>query len=101
MTKKKTERPPKHVHKYVKVSSKFSFIWKCADPMCKHFVYGAQEYIVIGRASICWSCDNLFTLTNEAMKDETPRCDECRAGDISIDENMDIDDIIAQTRKKL
>lgn len=73
-----TNKQPEHIHKYIKVSNKYTALWKCADPYCKHFIYTAQELILLGRASICWGCSNVFPMSEESMKEDQPMCDGCR-----------------------
>lgn len=87
MAKKRREIHAKHTHQYTKVTGKFTFVWKCADPDCKHFVYGAQEYIVLGRASICWECRQKFTMDEDSMQEDMPRCIDCKLG-IKPDVNL-------------
>jgi hypothetical protein len=67
----------KHTHKYIRITAKHSFVWKCALEGCNHFVYGAQDYIVEGRQSICWNCGQSFVLDRERMKQEMPHCIDC------------------------
>lgn len=76
----------KHTHKYIKVSGKHSSIWSCAHPDCNHFIWHSQEMILIGRSSICWSCDNKFPLDEDALKEEMPLCFKCRNPEITITE---------------
>jgi hypothetical protein len=87
---KRREVSPKHTHHYFKVIGKFTFVWKCADPDCKHFVYGSQEYIVLGRNSYCWNCKKKFEMTETAMQEDMPRCAPCRAG-IEVTTDADVD----------
>jgi hypothetical protein len=63
-----------HIHKLVKSGP----VWKCAFPDCRFFVYFKQEYVILGRQTICWDCGNAFPLDELAMKEEMPTCTACR-----------------------
>lgn len=70
----------KHTHRFVKISGKYTPIWKCGDGACNFFIYFSQEHTLFGRDSICWICGNTFKMTEEAMQEDNPRCDSCRRG---------------------
>jgi len=70
----------KHYHKYIRVplNKKRKIdgarVFKCITPGCTHFM---AENLVEGRPSLCWVCDELFTMTKKAMKLKKPHCDKC------------------------
>jgi NAD-dependent SIR2 family protein deacetylase len=37
-----------------------------------------MKHMVPGKASVCHGCDNQFVLDSENMKEERPRCNDCR-----------------------
>ena len=66
----------------------------CAVPNCTHYVPKHLEAVLIdGRPSLCNSCGLEFTLTPDALKEDSPRCDNCRLG-IKIDETVDLTDVM-------
>lgn len=97
MGKRPREKVAKHTHHYWKVEGKFTSVWKCADPDCKHFVWASQEYIVLGRSSICWECRQKFTMDDESLKEDMPRCMDCKSS-IPFISDVDVD---AELRQKL
>lgn len=38
-------------------------------------------HILPGHQSICWGCNEEFTLDEEALKDDQPKCNDCRMRD--------------------
>ena len=82
----------KHTHQYIKVSGKYTPCWRCADADCRHFVYVAQENVIVDRNSICWGCKNKFQMDEDAMKEDMPRCFECRNPELApmrLNQNFD------------
>ena len=69
---------PKHIHKYMLVTLSYAQVWRCGHPMCAHHMPKHMEKLVIGRASVCWQCLTPFALDEKAMKEEFPRCQDCR-----------------------
>lgn len=45
---------------------------------CNHYMPPHMEDMLIGRASICWTCGEKFPLDDESMKDDMPSCFGCR-----------------------
>ncbi len=94
MGKKTRKEPtPKHTHRYIKIGGKYTAIWKCAKPDCKHFVYLAQENVIIGRYSECWGCGLKFIMDEMAMMDDQPQCFACRNPEAA---ELDIDKILRE-----
>ena len=52
--------------------------WKCTLPGCTFFVHVGLAHILIGKQAVCWECGETFTLDEEALKDEMPKCFDCR-----------------------
>lgn len=67
----------KHTHKYHKVSLNGQDVWACALPDCTHYMPKHMEFAVIGKKSICWSCDLEFILTGALMNQDNPKCRDC------------------------
>lgn len=68
-----------HTHKYQRMQFKYSGkVWACRLPDCNHFMPRDLEDTMEGKYSLCWSCGEQFMLTEKAMEDEQPKCDECR-----------------------
>lgn len=68
----------KHTHKYKKVIQKPSgrTIWACALPDCSHYT---TPELVVGKKSICFTCDEEFVLTKALMSQRVrPSCAPCR-----------------------
>jgi len=76
---------PKHIHKYMQTQLKFTKVWRCALPDCRHFMPPHQEELLIGRSSICWGCGEKFTLDEIAMMDDMPNCFTCRNPTVETD----------------
>lgn len=76
-------RSKKHVHGYMRVMGKFSYIWKCRDPHCTHFIHQSQEHYLITRATYCFNCQKQFVIDEETVEEceEQMMCLECRRPD--------------------
>jgi hypothetical protein len=70
----------RHIHKYEKVTLSFGQVWRCALPECSHYMGNHLAGLVEGKASFCWQCDNPMILDTENMKEDRPRCTNCRLG---------------------
>lgn len=69
----------RHVHKYHYINLPImGKVWACRLPDCNHYMPKHLEPTVEGKNSICWECGEAFTLDSEAMKEEKPRCENCR-----------------------
>jgi hypothetical protein len=33
---------------------------------------------MLGKTAICWECDEMFVMDETAMKDDMPKCPDCR-----------------------
>jgi hypothetical protein len=66
------------VHKYHRVDLKFTKVWACALPKCRHHMPEYLTPMLLGKASICWNCDAEFILDDENMKDSRPCCMSCK-----------------------
>jgi hypothetical protein len=65
----------KHAHKLILLNHK---TWKCLLPGCNFFVHLGLAHVLIGKQSICWNCEEPFQLAEWSLKEDKPRCDECR-----------------------
>jgi hypothetical protein len=81
----------KHTHKYIRTQPEGAYkrVWACADPECNHIMpLHLEYYLLAARGSVCWQCGMKFILDEEALKEDMPRCVECRLRDM-----INIDDI--------
>ncbi len=46
---------------------------------CNFFVHQGLSHVLIGKPTICWSCDEEFTFSYSSLKEDSPKCDACRA----------------------
>jgi formylmethanofuran dehydrogenase subunit E len=72
-------RKDTRLHKFIRTPTLSSHIWKCVD--CKWFVHAGQAYRVIGKWHKCWTCNETFQMSVDAMQNEMPVCDECSRKD--------------------
>jgi len=70
----------RHAHKYHKVQTPFGKIWACALSDCSHHMPHHYEGLLPGKYSVCWGCGELLILDAVSMKEDKPRCIECRSG---------------------
>lgn len=70
----------RHIHKYHKIDVNYTDVWACALPDCTHFMPKHMENMVLGRASLCWQCNERFILNTENMKNKRPICPTCALG---------------------
>ena len=73
----------KHVHKYMRQQLKHIKVWRCALPDCSHWMPPYLEEMIIGRTSLCWECSEQFTLDEDAIAEDMPRCIKCRQPEIA------------------
>jgi hypothetical protein len=73
-------RARRHPHKYRKAKLTFGTVWACALPDCNHYMPQHMSELVVGKRSICWTCDAIFVMSPENMKEEFPKCDDCKGG---------------------
>jgi hypothetical protein len=75
-----------HVHKFFKVRSGGTHIWRCALDGCSYAVYRGQQAFIIGKYTMCWECGedsitHIFTLTEEDLENPNithPTCWACK-----------------------
>jgi len=67
----------KHPHLLILMNKK---TWKCALEGCGFFVHLGLAHILIGKTAICWDCQEKFMVSEESLKEEKPRCYECKTG---------------------
>jgi hypothetical protein len=70
----------KQLHKYHRIVVAGNKVWACALSDCTHYMPKHMEDMVLGKKSMCWQCDKVFILDNDAMQEDKPRCIECRLG---------------------
>lgn len=63
----------RHTHKYHKLEG----LWHCALPDCSHYMPKNVASSVVGKRSLCWTCENEFILTPDNMRESMPQCDYC------------------------
>lgn len=80
----------RHVHKYHHISvGTMGKVWCCALPDCSHYMPAHMEGMVLGKNSICWSCESVFILDSNAMDLDKPLCGKCRLSNTNIDDEQD------------
>lgn len=52
-------------------------VWSCAIPECNHFMPRNMEARVLGKASICWKCNQQIVLDETNMENDKPICHSC------------------------
>lgn len=67
----------KHIHKYHHIRIAAGKLWACALADCTHYMPRHLENTLLGKASICWKCENNFILDTLNMMDDRPICNEC------------------------
>jgi len=68
----------KHVHKFLRVPAKKTTTWTCT--MCSWFVHDGLSHILLTKDAVCWECEDVFRMSDQAMMEDKPRCDSCRGG---------------------
>ena len=71
-----------HIHSIVRshyTAHKKSMVFKCNDPVCMYTVTIPKNNrsLLIGRASTCPDCGEVFILDSEALKRKKPVCLNC------------------------
>ena len=56
----------------------FSKVQSCAVPDCNHHMPSHLSKLLIGRASICWECNEEFAMNEDNLKEEFPKCLTCK-----------------------
>lgn len=65
----------KHPHRLILMNKK---TWKCTLEGCSFFVHLGLAHILVGKIGICWECGEQFQIDEYALKEEMPRCTDCR-----------------------
>lgn len=65
----------KHPHRLILINKK---TWKCVLDGCNFFVHLGLAHVLLGKSHSCWECGEVHTLDEYALKDEMPKCTECR-----------------------
>lgn len=64
----------KHIHRYYRIND----LWACSLPDCTHHMPRNIEFQVVGKKSICWSCGEVFILSDDLMDITKPVCHNCK-----------------------
>lgn len=80
----------RHVHKYYRATLSFGKVWACFLSDCNHYMPQHMAELVNGKHSICWQCEEKFTLTPINLKQDKPICPDCSLGlpettEVSVD----------------
>ena len=67
----------KHPHRLILLEKR---TWRCTLDGCSFFVHLGLQHVLLGKRAVCWECDEIFTLTEQSLKSETPKCLECSTG---------------------
>lgn len=74
----------KHTHKYVRRNNgvnKEVWVMACALPTCPHYVYMKSKLSapqLVGKVSVCNSCNDEFILDRHSLRLSKPTCKNCR-----------------------
>jgi hypothetical protein len=90
----------RHTHKYYKVLAAGTKVWACALPDCMHYMPKHMEMLVNGKNSICWQCGETFVMNPLNMKEDQPRCNDCRLG-IPEMEELTVSEALLQKAEKI
>lgn len=73
-----------HIHKYrrIDIGKRKEPFWvmQCSDPACEYWVPMAAKFRaprLVGKASKCNRCGDVFLLNRRALKMALPCCEEC------------------------
>lgn len=67
----------KHPHRLILQQKR---TWKCTIPGCSFFVHLGLAHVLIGKMGVCWECGQQYTIDEDALKHEMPKCSRCRSG---------------------
>lgn len=67
----------KHPHRLMLINKK---TWKCTLEGCAFFVHTGLAHILEGKTAVCWECGENFTVDARSLRDEMPKCIDCRLG---------------------
>lgn len=84
----------KHTHKYHKVQTPKGHLWCCALPDCSHHQPSYLEAKLVGKRSICWSCDEEMILDDVNMQDDKPMHHTCKDTGIKVSDIEHLADIL-------
>ena len=88
----------KHPHLLELVNNK---TWRCTLDGCSFFVHIGLAHVLPGKSARCWKCNDIFVLTDEALKDHKPICDDCRlVSERDVVEVFNIDKYMAENARK-
>jgi hypothetical protein len=67
----------KHPHRLILQERK---TWRCTLEGCSFFVHLGLAHVLIGKTAICWDCGESYTIDPDALKEDMPKCVDCRSG---------------------
>jgi hypothetical protein len=73
----------KHPHRLILLNKK---TWKCTLDGCNFFVHLGLAHVLLGKTAICWECSEQFTVDEYALRDDMPKCFDCRPSRIEVTE---------------
>ena len=79
----------RHTHKYHRINIAGDMLWACALPDCYHYMPRHMNNMVIGKKSICWSCNNDLVMDTRSMQSNMPQCLDCETGTTAESREMD------------
>jgi hypothetical protein len=65
----------KHPHKLILQNKK---TWRCTLQGCNFFVHLGLAHILVNKTGVCWECEDQFVIDEFALREEMPRCIDCR-----------------------
>lgn len=91
----------KHPHKLILMNKK---TWRCTLEGCAFFVHLGLAHILVGKTGICWGCNEQFMIDEYALKEEMPRCTDCRVAkpiEAVEEEKLDPNTVMNPAKRKL
>jgi len=75
----------KHAHQLILLNKK---TWRCKLEGCSFFVHLGLAHILENKIGVCNQCGEQFRIDAHSLKEDMPRCSECRTGitpEVAID----------------
>jgi hypothetical protein len=64
-----------HTHQYKKVKLKIAYVYRCMLSNCNHYI---MPEFIMGKESVCPSCNHEFVIDKYASMRTNPICIDCR-----------------------
>ena len=90
----------RHVHKYFRGPSD---TWACGFPDCTHLMPQNMRFMMEGKQSICWLCNDRYILTRANLQQIKPLCNDCwlKVQGLDGDKNLIIEQLIQRKNEEV